>query len=337
MKRTLLVILAKPILTIVLIFVVFQLKAQRPSFKQIELPAEIRSINALVAENEEMIWLGTAQGLYSYANNEFMRFFEKDKTPLYQINAIAKDNKGNMWFGTYSGLLVKFTDNKVAESFDIKPYCVDSNYLITSVSIDINPQNSKTEVLLTTSGGEIFTVNVNNKDIKKIEGPSDATIYSILYGYSPKVWLCTSGGFYTMSKNLRWKKKTGLYTAYGLAENEGKYWAIGRDEQKKAVLMMYYNESNNGSKKRFVWKDFELSKLKDRYTRFYELGFTKGEIAWIASESGLVRYNPLSGSVKLYEKDKRLNIKEIKHIAIQNDKLIWISSSGKRLIRVELK
>ena len=140
-----------------------------------------------------------------------------------------------------------------------------------------------------------------------------------------------------MTKNSKWKKKAGLYTAYGLAENEGKYWAVGRDEQKKAVLMLYFSEKKNASKKRFIWKDLDLSKLNDRYTRFYELGFTQGETAWIASESGLVKYNPVTASVKLYKMDKKLNIRAVQHIAVQKNNLFWISSSGRKLIRVEIK
>jgi len=311
MKRKPSLIPGKSILTIVLLLIVSFVQAQRPLFKQVELPDEIRSINALLTENNTAIWLATAQGLYRYTNDEVTRYFEKDRASLYQINAIAKDNDETLWFGTYNGNLVKFTNGKVSQSIDIKPHCKKNNYLITSVSIN-NIQKENNEILLTTSGGEIFGVIPNRNSVRKIKSPSDATIYSILYGFSPMIWLCTSDGFYTMNKNSKWKKKAGLYTAYGLAENNGKYWAIGRDEQKKAVLMLYFNDSNNGSKKRFTWKDFELSKLNDRYIRFYELGLIEDEIAWIASESGLIRYNPMNGSVKLYEKDKKLNLKEIK-------------------------
>jgi ligand-binding sensor domain-containing protein len=322
-----------PILTF--LFLSVQTLAQRPDFKQIELPEEIRAVNALVAGKSNEVWIATAQGLYSYSNNKFTRFFEEEKATLYQINALATDAKGIMWWGTYHGFLVKFTNGIITATYDIKPKCKNSNHLITSISINKNnPTNN--ELLLTTSGGEIFGINPQTNTIRKIESPTNeiATIYSVLYGFSPTIWLCTSDGFYTMKKKSKWKKKPGLYTAYGLTENEKKYWAIGRDDQKKAVLMLYFNE-NNDPKKRFIWKNFELSNLTDIYTRFYELAFTKGEIAWIASQSGLLRYNPMTGSVRVYNKDKELDLKELQHVTTQNNQ-IWVSSSGRRFFRVDL-
>ena len=133
-----------------------------------------------------------------------------------------------------------FFQSSLAENLNIKS---------TSISIDKINEIKDTDILLTTSGGEIFAVNMITYQVKSEDSPSEATIYSVLYGYSPTVWLCTSDGFYTMTKNSKWKKKAGLYTAYGLAENEGKYWAVGRDEQKKAVLMLYFSEKKNASKK----------------------------------------------------------------------------------------
>ncbi len=313
-----------------------RIQAQHPVFQQIELPNEIRSVNALLPDRNDKIWIASAQGLYNYSNNQFTRFYEKDKPELYQINALVQDKEGNIWFGTYNGMLVKFSGNKISESYDIKPKATIDNYLITSITIDNNDQSNE-EILLTTSGGEIFEITPKTNSIRKIESPlnENGTIYSILYGFGPTVWLCTSDGFYTMNKNSKWKKKSDMYTAYGLTENEGKYWAIGRDAHKMAVLMLYYNDSNNPNK-RFVWKNFDLSRLPDIYTRFYELAFTSGEIAWIASESGLVRYHTKNGSVKVYEMDKKLNIKALQHVVSQK-KLIWASSSGKRFFRIEVK
>jgi ligand-binding sensor domain-containing protein len=323
--------------TIFLCTFLFAIKtpAQRPVFQQIELPDEVRFVNALLADSNDKIWIASAQGLYTYSNNQFTRFYEENMSEFYQINALAMDKEGNMWFGTYNGLLVQFTNNKIAQSFDIKPKATNSNCLITSIAIDKNKQSSE-EILLTTSGGEIFEVNPKTNSIGKIESPlkETETIYSILYGFSPTVWLCTSDGFYTMNKNSKWKKKSDMYTAYGLTENEGKYWAIGRDDHKMAVLMLYFNEKNDPNK-RFVWKNFDLSLLTDIYTRFYELSFTTGEIAWIASQSGLVRYNPITGSVKVYEKDKNLNLKPLQHIT-SKDNQIWVSSSGRRFYKVDV-
>lgn len=325
----------KPFFVLQLCLFFFDLSGQRLIFTQIPLPEEIHSINTLLCDDDSTVWLATSEGLYKYDGIEFKRYFEVENSELYKINVLVKDGSNNMWFGTYLGQLVKYSEGRIQQTFDIKPLRGNDNCLITSLTLDHESNNP--EILLTTSGGEIFAIDTTTKAIKKIKSPVEGTIYSIHYGYAPTVWLCTSDGFFTMQKNSKWKKKTDMSTAYGLYENEGKFWAIGRDELNKALLMLYYDEAPNGSQKRYVWKDFELSKLADRYTRFYSLAFTKNEMVWIASQNGLIKYNPLNASVKQYSKEKRLNINEIRHITVQNENLIWVSSSGKRFIRVDIK
>lgn len=313
------------------------LRAQHVTFSLINVPEEIKAINALMPDNEKAIWLATANGLYNYTDGEFKRYFEKDKSEFFQINIVTKDNQGNIWFGTYNGQLVKFSNSKIDKTWALKPYCKNENVLITSIAIENDLENKNPEILLTTSGGEIFSVDTITNTITKIDSPADGTIYSIQYGYKPTIWLCTSDGFFTMNKNSRWKKKPGLVTAYGLKMNEGKYWAIGRDDENKALLMLYYNESNNENTNHYVWKNFDLSKLDNRYTRFYNIAFTRNEIVWIASQDGLIKYNPLNASVKSYKKTKELNLSEIRNIVIQNENTILLSTSGRRFIRVDLK
>ena len=325
-----------PVLFFILLFVI-QIRAQKPVFSKISLPEEIHVINAILSGMDKVVWLATDEGLYSYNGLDFVRYHDQKTADLQQINTLTRDQDNNIWFGTYHGVLMKFVDGKVVRSFDIKPYSKKDNYLINSITIENNKENKNPEILLSTAGGEIFSVDTISKSITNIDSPVEGTIYSIQYGYYPTIWLCTSDGFFTKSKKSKWKKKPGLSPAYGLFKNEGKYWAIGRNEAKKAVLMLYYNEIDGGILKHYSWKDLDLSKLPDGFTRFYELDFTSGEMVWIASQSGLIRYNPISASVKLYNIEKDLENSEIRHIAVQDNNLIWISSSGKKFFRIDLK
>ena len=313
------------------------LLAQTATIREIVLPTEIKTINGIVSNNEEMVWLATGQGLYCYKNDSFIRYYDLANAELYRINALSSDKNGNKWFGTYNGILVKFDQKGISKTIDIKPFCKTDNYLISGISINQEIENGNVDILLTTSGGEIFAYDTITGIVKNIESPSGATIYDIQYGYSPTIWLCTSDGFYTMNRNSKWKKKSDIYTAYGLFENAGKYWAIGRDKDKKAVLMLYYDEDNTGQTNDYTWNNFDLQYLSNIYSRFYKLDFTSDEMVWIASENGLIRYNPLNGNIREFAKDNNLPASSIHHIAVQNNDLIWISTSGKKFFRVELK
>ncbi|OQX99459.1 MAG: hypothetical protein B6I20_09890 [Bacteroidetes bacterium 4572_117] len=59
--------------------------------------------------------------------------------------------------------------------------------------------------------------------------------------------------------------------------------------------------------------------------------------AWITCEKGLIRYNPSSGDVKIYDADKNIKANKIRHIAIQNSNVIWVSSSGNSLYKLILR
>jgi ligand-binding sensor domain-containing protein len=311
--------------------------AQNASFQEVILPVEIKSINSLFTNDKDTLWLATGQGLYSYSNNKFNRYYDENQAKLYCINAIVADKSGNKWYGTYDGIIVKFGQKGILKTTDIKSFCKTDNYLITSLSINQQSERNSPEILLTTSGGEIFSYDTISGLVKNIESPSKGTIYAIQYGYSPTIWLCTSDGFYTKVKNSKWKKKSDIYTAYGLYKNDGKYWAIGRDADKKAVLMLYYNNADEGQPSRFIWKTFNMDKLSNKYIRFYELGFTSAEMVWICCDDGLICYNPLNANINEYRVDKKLEPNPMQHIAVQNDDLIWISTSGKKLFRVDLK
>ena len=196
-------------ITIILIFVfVIQTKHFAQAFycTEIKLPSEIPAINDLYV-NKGILYIATSQGLYTYNDKGFTRFFDPENTDAYRINTICPDKAGNLWFGTYIGLLVKFSANKVLFVQDIKPKCKTDNYLITSISIDTVFKNQNSEVLLSTSGGELFGYNTISNSVKKYENPGPGTVFSIIYGYWPLKCVYTADGFFSMNKNMKWKKK----------------------------------------------------------------------------------------------------------------------------------
>jgi ligand-binding sensor domain-containing protein len=309
-------------------------KSQYLSFSEVKIPDEIQAINSILIINNAP-WLATAKGLYCYSGSTFTRYFIENQAACFAINTAITDRAENIWFGNYNGLVVKYRENKIIEKIDIKPLCSSDNYLVTSISIDTVIENNNTQVLITTSGGEIFAYDTIGKITKKIENPVKGTIYSIQYGYYPTIWLCTSDGLFTMSEKNNWKKKNGLYTVYQIVENIGKYWAIGRDNEKKAIMMMYYSDKDK--KNSYRWKEFNLQKLKDKYIRFNEIAFSENEIAWIATDQGLISYNPLNAELSTYYYSDATETSTFKHIKIQNNQTIWLSSPGRKLYKIELK
>ncbi len=311
--------------------------SQKVTFQKQELPGNIKTINCLRTESKNILWIASGSGLFKIDNGEIQKFSKNDNDKSLRINVIEIDQDGNKWLGTYSGKLLKFKNGKVLITIDFMEYLLPENSIITSIAISSNKIAKESKILLTTSDGQIFYYDTVKKEKGKIKSPVQNMIYSINYGHDKVIWLCTSDGFYSKKNDGRWKQKNDLYLAYGIFKSNDKYWAIGRDQSKKAVLMLYYNHNESGQK--YVWKDLLLKKLPDKYLRLYELGFTTDSYAWITSEKGLIRYNPLSGNIKIYntKKSKNFKIKSVRHIAIQDNNTIWVSSSGKDLYKLTIK
>jgi ligand-binding sensor domain-containing protein len=307
--------------------------SQNISVQEISLPAEIRAINNMLLMGNDL-YLATAQGLYKYSNNVFHRYFEQEKADAYRINSIIPDKWGNIWFGTYSGILTQFSKDRIIQQIDLRPYCTNDNYLISSLSINNTDEKNHTEILVSTSGGEIFTVDSIKKTVQRIESPVKGTIYSVQYGIYPATWLCTSDGFFSMGKNKKWKKKTNYFTVYQIVSYNKKYWGIGRDSEKRAMFTLYYDD--DGENQAFRWKSFDLSLLSNIYLKFNDLTFADDEIAWIATDSGILSYNPTNAALVLYQKIGNTILNDMKHIAIESNNVLWVATSGRRLIRIEI-
>jgi len=248
------------------------------------------------------------------------------------------DKNGNKWLGTYSGKLIKFKNGVTLEQIDFGEHLNTESDVITSIAINDDKSEKDSKILLTGSDGQIFYYDTLKKEKGKLKSPVKSMIYSINYGYGKIIWLCTSDGFYTKKISNRWKQKHDLYLSYGIIKSYDKYWALGRDKEKKAVFMLYYDH-DRVSGQRYVWKEFQLKKLPDKYVRFYEVGFTSDSYAWITSDTGLIRYNPLSGNVKIYnqKKNRKFQIKTSRHIAVQDKNTVWVSSSGRSLYKLTIK
>ena len=312
--------------------------AQKVTFEKIELPAELKTINVLRIENSKILWIASGNGLFKMDNGKIEGFLDVPDNKKLGVNTLEIDQYGNKWLGTYYGELLKFKNGKIVTAVNFSEYLDPDNSIVTSIAVNDDSSRNESKILLTTSDGQIFYYDTLTHKKGKIASPVKDMIYSINYGFGKTMWLSTHEGFYTKKTGNHWKQKLDLYLSYGIFKSHNKYWALGRDQSKKAVFMLYYDHDGTTGK-RYVWKEFQLKKLPNKYIRFYEVGFTSDSYAWITSDSGLIRYNPLSGNVKVYnqKKNKDFEIKTTRHIAVQDKNTMWISSSGRSLFKLRIK
>ena len=324
--------LSKYTITVYLIFynLFGLLSAQKFHIVEKKLSSEIKIINDLKFDNKTL-WMASGNGLFGLENGVLKSYSKNKERNKLKINSIEIDSFGNKWLGTYYGELIKFNNDEILSVINFNKYLNDENPIITDISISAQEHN----ILLSTASGKILYYDFLNATIGTIKSPVNTMIYSINYGDDKNIWLCTADGFFFKHANGKWKKKQGMYLAYGIFNQVGNYWAIGRNHDKKALLMLYYKHENLSGAK-YVWKKFELDELPNQYARFYELAVV-GEYAWITSDIGLIKYDVLSGRLTLIDKYQNIDLKKIRHITRQDNNTLWISTAGNKLYRLEIK
>src|SRR5690606_7126371 len=59
------------------------------------------SVRSLLIDSNNILWIGTENGVIKKENDEFKYFFEEDGLALNSCWAIAEDRNHNIWFGSY--------------------------------------------------------------------------------------------------------------------------------------------------------------------------------------------------------------------------------------------
>jgi len=167
------------------------------------------SVTALAAENENIIWIGTIDGLcrYNKLKNEYLNLYEDANNPNSLSNArirsIVCGKNGEIWIGTYAGGVNKV--EYINENFVITRYLKDETSTNTLISNQTNvvKQDSKGNLWVGTSGGLCYMKLENGvpvyenfiADDENVEGSlTNKYITDIYEDKEGNIWISTSEG-----------------------------------------------------------------------------------------------------------------------------------------------
>jgi len=314
----------------------FKIQAQKIKFIKQKLPEEVKSINDIKVEGDNL-WIATGQGLYKCKKKKVIRYYDEENPEKLMINSIEIDDSNNKWLSNYAGNLIKFNKGKVIKEINFIGLIDNRSDILTDIEISKDKSKKKHEILLTSSNGLIMYYNPEIDQIGLKRSPVKNMIYSVHYGVNDIMWLCSAEGFFTKNKSDNWKNKEEMYQGYAIVNENDRFWGVGRNKSNEAVFMLYYNDKNKN--KKYVWKQFDLQKLKNKYIRFYDVGVSSDELIWIASNEGLIQYNSLTGSVKTYnnKNTKKFDLVDVRHIEVQDKNSVWLSSGGSSLYKLVFK
>lgn len=177
---------------------------QTEKITRIELDDKSADICCFYEENNK-IWIGTQNGLYSWENGKVIEEKEiNEQLPDIMIHGIQRDRQGKLWLGTFKGLFVFSPKGKRIMHFDISNG-MESN-AVNSLYID-----SKGSLWATTRAGIAYISDTKNPILKIYnhkQGLINENVRSIIEDEKGAIWLSTNGGI------AQWKSDEKRFLNY---------------------------------------------------------------------------------------------------------------------------
>ncbi len=108
----------KLIFILFLLFSFFHIYGQEYHFRQFGSAEGLNNsfIYSLNQDTDGLLWIGTAEGLYSFNGFEFKLYADKDSLSDSFIPVIYKDFSGSLWLGHVKGGITQISENKISNS-----------------------------------------------------------------------------------------------------------------------------------------------------------------------------------------------------------------------------
>lgn len=178
---------------------------QNEKITRIELNDKKADICCFYEENDK-IWIGTQNGLYSWQDGKITEEKEINKQlPDIMVHGIQRDRQGKLWLGTFGkGLIVFSPEGKRIMRFD------DSNGMgsnaVNSLYLD-----SKGGLWAATRVGITYISDTNKPKLELYnheQGLIDENVRSIIEDQKGTIWLSTNGGI------AQWKSDEKRFLNY---------------------------------------------------------------------------------------------------------------------------
>ncbi len=298
---------------------------QKTVFQRIEnMPENTKSINCIEIENDSILWIGTNLGVMKIQNNTLELVQTEKLYERIKVNTITIDENNTKWFGTYSSSLVRYKNENDYEEVSFVEHTNSEKQLVTAIKA------TDKEIIIGTSEGILLSCDKNLSAFEIKKTPPINAIHAIDKTESGIFWLATPCGLYLEHENGKWKFDKTFMQVSGFANFNTSLFLYGRNKKQESVIYWLSNKKK--------WKQQPLENLPDSFIKFNAIEFdTKGNI-WIATNYGIIKYDNKRNTCKTYNtaKYKDFNIREAKCIALQNDRIIWVSSRGGVLYKINL-
>ena len=180
----------KPGLIILLMLLTGLLRGQEFHFRQASplTEGEVRKINILFQSADQMVWLGTDKGVYSFDGRKY-KYTGRPDHQHASVSAISEDHEGHIWSGYEDGYLHKSTLQGYNQAI---PTDSLEGALISKILF-----NQANEVCIATYGKGVWMMTAGKLSRIRIQqlGETD-DIYDAVYDKQGRLWLASDNGIW---------------------------------------------------------------------------------------------------------------------------------------------
>jgi ligand-binding sensor domain-containing protein/signal transduction histidine kinase len=292
------------------------------------------SVQAITMDRTENLWIGTYGGGINISpkNSEGIQQFKNLKGGERSlsnnvVSAFHEDYKGQIWIGTDGGGLNLFDEKtKRFTRFNKNNSGFSSNVILSII------EDSKNNLWMGTWGGGIIKYNPGTKKVDtyttKNSKIQDDNIFCIESGDNNDLWLASY-----RNGLIHYKINTDEFISYttdnsNLGNNY--VYIIKKDGKGRLIL-----GTTNGLKTFLPNKEDFINYTHNpnnpnsiSHGIVYDILIKNDTTVWVATQSGLNRFNPETGIFYRYFKKDGLPNDVIKGLVFDNTGTLWVTTNG---------
>ena len=246
-----------------------------------ELPNN--SVRSLLVDSNNILWIGTENGVVKKENDVFTYFFEEDGLALNSCWAIAEDSNKNIWFGSYGNGVSIYDGNK------FKVISEENGLVHNEVT---RLFSYKDHMFVGTSDG-ISIINLQNFKVKSLNIPSSKELFRVqdFFEYEQEIYVVTyNSGIFRIDFNndqpVLAKVNNHQYIYSVLKDNDSIY-SSNKGFYTKNKLTGYLDNSESFATKKngrsIIW-DYVKTKDKKIYAAAWGIFDTDGGIYEVTNQ-----------------------------------------------------
>ncbi len=257
------------------------------------------------------------------------------------VTCIYKDKEGFMWFGTQDGL--NKYDGYVFTIYKSIPF--DSSSLADNWIQSITEDNSGNLWVGTYSGG-LFKYNkqeetfVNFKNVPGMKNSlSNNRVWALSFDNSDGIWIGTSGGLDKFE--IKEKTFSRFNTLGGKAFDPGREAVNSIYDDRNGVLWLGTWGSGliNYNKKKNIFTRYNFNKQKKSGFDYIKTIYADGNILWLGTSSGLLRFEINKKTFKYFALNANKNsaiLNSVLSINKDNNGVLWIGTHNEGLYKLNI-